>query len=144
MARARNLNDHDVAGITSLLDGWADVLTWKALIDEVERRFYVRYTRQALHKHTRIAAAFRLRKEALRAHSDAPVPQIVSPELQSARERIARLEAENQRLEAENRRLLEQFLVWVYNANSRGISEEVLSRPLPSIDRGRSDGRAKP
>lgn len=139
MARARNLNDRDIAAITSLLDGWVDPLTWEALIDEVERRFRVRYTRQALHKHVRISDAFRLRKEALRGDGGAPVPRVTSPELQTALERIARLEAENQRLEAENRRLLEQFLVWAYNANARGVTEEVLGRPLPAINRGRSD-----
>lgn len=136
MVRARNLHDGDIEMITSLLDGWVGPLTWNALIDEVERRLHVRYVRQTLHKHVRIADAFRERQDALR-EDDGAVPEVpTSPELQS----IARLEAENDRLKAENQRLLEQFLVWAYNANSRGISEEVLSRPLPAVDRGRSDG----
>ena len=47
----------------------------------------------------------------------------------------ARREAEIERLKAENARLLEQFVRWSYNANNRGIGEEVLNRPLPAVNR---------
>lgn len=139
MVRARNLSDADVAAIVSILDGWNGSLSWGELIDVVERRLRVRYTRQALHKHVRIADAFSLRKESLRGDSGAADRVAGSPELQAAIERIARLEAANLRLEAENNRLLEQYARWIYNANTRGVSIEALSQPLPSIDRGRTD-----
>ncbi|RYG38389.1 MAG: hypothetical protein EON93_02155 [Burkholderiales bacterium] len=140
MVRARNLNDGDIAEIVSMLDGWAGSLTWDALIEEIERRLRVRYTRQALHKHARVADAFALRKKTLSGSDGAPTPAATSPELQFALERVARLEAENQRLEAENNRLLEQYARWAYNANVKGISIEILSRPLPPLNRGRTDG----
>lgn len=143
MARARNLTDADVAAIVSILDGWVDSLTWDSLIDSIERRLRVRYTRQALHKHVRIADAFSLRKEALRDDAGEAPRLTSSPELQAAIERIARLEAENHRLEAENNRLLEQYARWIYNANTRGVSIEALSQPLPTIDRGRTDASQK-
>lgn len=143
MVRSRNLTDGDVAAIVSMLDGWTDSLTWEGLIDVVERRLRVRYTRQTLHKHRRIADAFALRKDALREGDGKAKPPASSPELQIAMERIARLEAENQRLEAENNRLLEQYARWAYNANIRGVSIDVLSQPLPTIDRGRTDAQQK-
>lgn len=52
--------------------------------------------------------------------------------------KIDRLEAENQRLEAENQQLLEQFVVWEYNAHVRGLTKEYLSQPLPHINRGQT------
>lgn len=56
--------------------------------------------------------------------------------------RIARLEAENQRLEAESQRLLEQFVVWAYNAHTRGLDKEFLSQPLPRVNRGQTVPKA--
>jgi integrase len=59
----------------------------------------------------------------------------------------ARLEAETARLKTENTRLLEQFVRWSYNANNRGVGEEVLNRPLPAVNRDSSFRRpalAKP
>ncbi len=61
-----------------------------------------------------------------------------TPELQAAADRIARLEGENQRLRMENERLLEQFVRWAYNAFSRGLNEQFLSRPLPPTNRQRT------
>lgn len=63
------------------------------------------------------------------------MPSRASPELQVALERIARLEGETARLKSENKNLLEQFVVWAYNASTRGLSHDFLSRPLPRVDR---------
>jgi hypothetical protein len=38
-------------------------------------------------------------------------------------ERIARLERENERLKRENSELLQQFIVWQYNAHIHGLSD---------------------
>jgi hypothetical protein len=100
------------------------------------------YTRQALHKHERIRAAYTLRKRTL-GRDEALAPPGVQP-IDEAAARIARLEIENQRLEAENQRLLEQFVVWAYNAHSRGLSKEFLSQPLPQVNRGRTLPLAEP
>ncbi|MFY4698332.1 hypothetical protein [Burkholderia glumae] len=135
--RERNLDDKVVAIIVEVLDGWNGRLTWEALIEAVEKREGLRYTRQTLHRHERIRLAFTVRKKALSGQGAEP-REVASPELQVALERIARLEAENQRLAAENNALLEQFARWAYNAHTRNLTEDFLNHPLPAVDRQRS------
>ncbi len=53
-------------------------------------------------------------------------------------ERLARRDAEVERLKTENQRLMEQFVVWLYNAQIRGIGQAELGRPLPRVDRGQT------
>lgn len=132
--RGKNLTDDAIEQIVRLLDGWEGKLTWETLIAAIVTRLHCEYTRQALHKHERIRAAYTLRKESLGGHRDAAVSRGSGP-LADAMARIARLEAENQRLEAENQRLLEQFVVWAYNAHTRGLDKEFLSQPLPRVNR---------
>lgn len=132
--RAKNLTDKDIADIVSILDGWSGKLSWDLLIEAIEQRRRVTYTRQALHKYERIQHAFSLRKKDL-SDGAGEVQQVEFPELQAALERIARLEGENARLAAENQRLLEQFATWAYNAHTRGLDNAFLSRPLPPVNR---------
>jgi hypothetical protein len=137
--RERNLDDKVVATIVGMLDGWSGRLSWEALIEAVERRAGLSYTRQALHRHERIRLAFAVRKKALSGHRDEQPRDASSPELQAAMERIARLEGENLRLEAENNALLEQFARWTYNAQTRNLDHHFLNRPLPGVDREQSE-----
>ena len=134
--RAKNLDDNAIEGIVGILDGWSEKLTWEALIETIQARCRVQYTRQALHQHERIKQAFRVTKDRL---SSAPVSLKSFPlsglEVQALTERFKRLEAENSRLKLENERLLEQFVVWAYNAHIRGLDLEFLNRPLPHVDR---------
>lgn len=132
--RGKNLTDDAIEQIVRLIDGWEGKLTWETLIAAIVTRLHCEYTRQALHKHERIRAAYTLRKKSLGGHRDAAVSRGSGP-LADAMARIARLEAENQRLEAENQRLLEQFVVWAYNAHTRGLDKEFLSQPLPRVNR---------
>lgn len=134
--RGKNLTDDAIEQIVRILDGWSGRLTWEGLIEAIVARLHCRYTRQALYKHERIRAAYTLRKQAL-GREDAASPG-GTRQIDEAAARIARLEAENQRLVAENQRLLEQFVVWAYNAHSRGLSKEFLSQPLPRVNRGRT------
>ncbi len=132
--RGKNLTDDAIQQIVRLMDGWEGKLTWEALIDAIVTRLHCKYTRQALHKHERIRAAYALRKESLGGQRQAAV-RSGSGQLTDVMARIARLEAENQRLDAENQRLLEQFVVWAYNAHTRGLNKEFLSQPLPRVNR---------
>lgn len=132
--RGKNLTDDAIEQIVRILDGWTDRLTWDALIDVVAIRLHYRYTRQALHKHERVKVAYALRKETLSGARKSEAPR-GSGQLGEARVRIVRLEAENQRLEAENQRLLEQFVVWAYNAHTRGLDKKFLNQPLPHVNR---------
>jgi hypothetical protein len=129
--RARNLTTQDLATILGLLDGWSGELSWKKLLHAIEQRLGVHYTRQALHKHLRVQNAFAARKRALTTESGPRPPTTI----QILRDRIARLMAANGRLQAENDRLLEQFARWAYNASTRNISEALLDKPLPAVQR---------
>jgi hypothetical protein len=140
MNRSRNLTATDVDQIVGILDCWSGKLTWDSLVDKVEERLHVRYTRQALDKHEEVKAAFGVRKKALaRAQDRAERPPSDSPELDAAQQSIDRLEGENDRLKAENQRLLEQFARWAYNAHTRGLAEGFLDQPLPPVDRDRTE-----
>lgn len=136
-SRAKNLGDADIKRIAEILDGWTGKLTWDLLIEAIELRMHDRYTRQTLYKHERIHHAFELHKERL-ALDLGEARRVVSPELQVAIDRIARLEAQNKRLESENERLLEQFARWAYNAHTRGLDHDFLERALPSVNRGQT------
>ena len=136
--RSRNLSPEDVELIVGLLDGWSGMLSWKALIESVERRLYFRYTRQALHAHQRIRDAFGLCKERLARGSRKKGEKHVSQEMRLLMERLARRDAEVERLKAENQRLMEQFVVWLYNAQIRGIGQAELGRSMPRVDRGQT------
>lgn len=133
--RAKNLEDADITQIVEMLDGWGGKLSWDLLIDAIEKRRYMRYTRQALHKHERIRQAYSLQKKALSASNDSKERSYSSPELQIAHQNLARLTAENTRLKMENDQLLEQFVRWAYNAHTRNLDKGFLNRALPSVDR---------
>lgn len=137
--RMPNLDDAAIRRIVQILDGWSGKLTWELLIEAIEHRSRQRYTRQALHSHERIRLAFGGRKKALATDKPASRAFDGPPELKLALDEVARLTAENERLERENNRLLEQFVRWVYNASKRNLTEEFLNRPLPPVDRERSD-----
>lgn len=137
----KKLTDPQIQTLKEAIDGWVPTdgpLTWDALREFIKARFKLSYTRQGLDKIEGIKIAFTVRKAALRRMTTAG--ETSSTELGRALERIGRLEAERDRLSAENRALLEQFVVWTYNASTRGLDEKFLSQPLPPIDRGATPG----
>jgi hypothetical protein len=136
--RSRNLDDDTIDKVVGILDGWAAPLSWEALIEAIEELIRVRYTRQALNNHERIKLAFSLRRRALKGMGAPMRVTAKVPEVLALLQRNARLQAETVRLKAENTRLLEQFVRWSYNANNRGVGEEVLNRPLPDVNRNSS------
>jgi hypothetical protein len=140
-SRAPNLNDEHIEVICRVLDGWEGKLTWELLIEAIETRQKALYTRQALSQHSRIKHAFQLTKERLTRqprNKQQGSGGLGATEAQALFERFERLEAENARLKAENERLLEQFVVWAYNASNRGLDVEFLNQPLPRVDRDRT------
>jgi len=137
--RSRNLRDADILRIVEILDGWKGKLTWELLVEQITVSLMQKYTRQALHKHVRIAAAYRLTQQRLRSsRPDGGPPR--SAELQAALDTLGRERTKNERLIAENDALLEQFARWVYNARAANIDldRERLNRPLPPINRRKS------
>lgn len=134
--RARNIDNCAILQIVGVLDGWTAKLSWELLVDEIEKRFGIRYTRQALDKHARIKIAYQSTKQRLSKASDPACSQkLNSQEVGAIMERLERLAAVNNRLKLENEYLLEQFVTWAYNAHLKGLTREYLNTPLPVVDR---------
>lgn len=136
--RAPNLDAEHIEAICRVLDGWEGKLTWELLIEAIQARQKAQYTRQALNQHARVKHAFQLTKERLRGQPRSEQKGshgLGAAEAQALLERYHRLEAENARLKAENDRLIQQFVVWAYNASNRGLDAHYLSQPLPPVHR---------
>lgn len=131
---AKHLSDRDINQIVEILDGWRGKLTWNLFCEACKTVVGREPSRQTLFRQPRIKKAFEGAKKRIALPQDTPLPC----SLRAAGERIARLENENKRLVSENNLLLQQFVVWQYNAFTRGISERDLNRPLPEIDRGKT------
>jgi hypothetical protein len=133
---AKHLTDKDIERIIGILDGWKDKLSWEALCDACIPVIGSKPARQTLIKFVRITNAFNACKKRLKED----VPELRAPaSMRVAIERIIRLERENERLKRENTELLQQFVVWQYNAHIRGLSNHELNKALPGIDRGQTD-----
>ncbi|MEV8470507.1 hypothetical protein [Ralstonia sp. UNC404CL21Col] len=134
---ARHLTDDDILRIVQLLDGWQGKLTWDALSQACAPIIGLSPTRQTLYHCARVQQAFAGCKERLKSGVS---ESLASPgSIRIAAERIARLENENARLRRENSALLQQFVVWQYNAYAMGILDRDLNRALPKIDRGTTE-----
>lgn len=131
--RAENLSPSTIAGIVRILAEWQGDISWKALIDVVERRYRSRYTRQALHKHRDIYDAYVRQKEGTQGLSGNSSRTRL--DAQQLEQRLSRLEADIARLTAENGRLMEQQVRFIYNAHIRGIDKALLSQELPRVSR---------
>lgn len=135
---AKHLADRDIERVVEILDGWKGKLTWEALSAACMPVIHTAPARQTLARSVRIKDAFKAVKRRLR---DEPEPALkAAPSMRVAMERIARLTNENERLKAENSRLLEQFVVWQYNAHIRGLTDTDLNKELPGVDRGNTEG----
>lgn len=133
---AKHLSDRDVERIVELLDGWRDKLTWDALCKACGPVVGTIPTRQTMYRYQRIKDAYAGAKDKIKAgEEEISVPS----SMRVAAERIVRLENENERLKKENSRLLQQFVVWQYNAYVRGFTDKDLNRPLPAVDRGNTE-----
>lgn len=88
-------------------------------------------TRQTLQKFARIKNAYDLGKKSPTALKILKSKQQKLPaSLKIAQVKIDALESKIKRLEKENSLLLEQFVVWQYNAHKYGVSIDKLNEPL--------------
>jgi outer membrane receptor for ferric coprogen and ferric-rhodotorulic acid len=133
---ARHLTDRDIESIVEIIDGYTGKLTWDNICEAAINVIGKRPTRQSLNSYTRIKTAFLNKKKRLKLGL-ADVKRPAS--LKIAGQRIARLREKNARLKQENDLLLEQFVVWQYNAYIYGMTKEQLNNPLPPIDRDSSE-----
>lgn len=133
---AKHLTDTDIQAILSTINSWKDApLTWDAICDAVEPHVGKRPTRQSLSSNALIKLAYLSQKKSLgKELIKPPSPSSMSVALA----RLEKLDKENKLLAARNQQLLEQFIVWQYNATQFGMTSHQLSAPLPRIDRERS------
>tara|TARA_Y100001960_G_C14642385_1_gene811565 strand:- start:549 stop:956 length:408 start_codon:yes stop_codon:yes gene_type:complete len=129
---AKHLTDADIKNIVELLDEWDLTvrLTWDKLCEALEKNLEITHTRQSLQKYVRIKEAF----DSVKKHASGKKGRKKKPlpsSLKVAAAKIEKLQRENDRLHIENHRLLEQFLVWQYNAHIHGVKLAQLNQPLP-------------
>lgn len=129
---AKHLKPDDVEQIVTLIDSFEHDLNWERLVSACEESLRLKTTRQALSRKSRIKDAFNLRKKALKSTGGRYYSRPNSLDL--AHQRLDRIAQENERLKLENQRLIERFIKWQYNAALRGVTEDMLDRPLPRTD----------
>lgn len=128
----RHLLDKDIEAIVALVDGWKGRLTWNSLSEACLPLIGSTPTRQTLSKFSPIAHAYQAYQAAL-AGIALPAPAKRSPTTDAALQRLRRVEQQVRRLEQENLRLIEQFVVWQYNAYAHGMTAADLNRELPQV-----------
>ena len=133
---AKHLTTKDVQTILDIINSWkGKALTWDGICEAVVPFVGKRPTRQSLSSNDIIKLAYTERRKFLGKELVKPP----SPSSMSiAQARLEKLEAELRLVSARNQLLLEQFVVWQYNATKYGLTIHQLSEPLPRIDRERS------
>ena len=132
---ALHLTDKDIENIVELLDYWSlnEKLTWERLCKAIELQleFVPAPTRQTLQKYARIKNAYdQCKKPSKALNVNINKTNKLPASLKIAQTKIEALEAKNARLEKENAMLLEQFVVWQYNAHKYGLSIAKLNEPM--------------
>lgn len=132
---AQHLTDKDIENIVELLDYWSlnEKLTWERLCKAIELQleFVPAPTRQTLQKYARIKSAYdQCKKPSKALNINIKQTSKLPASLKIAQTKIEALEAKNARLEKENAMLLEQFVVWQYNAYKYGLSIAKLNEPM--------------
>ncbi|MGE8598797.1 MAG: hypothetical protein ACN6N2_05445 [Acinetobacter calcoaceticus] len=135
---AQHLTDQNIQDIVEILDYWSpnEKLTWERLCKaiEVQLELVPSPTRQTLQKFSRIKSAYDLGKKSPTALRNSKAKQQKLPaSLKIAQMKIEALECKLERLEKENTMLLEQFVVWQYNAHKYGVSVVKLNEPMNKI-----------
>jgi len=131
---ARHLTNDDVEQILALIASWKYDLKWDALVKACEISLGIKTTRQALDRKQRIKDAFQMYQRAQKLDlSDVSVGR--PNDINTAHARIDGLVKKVKKLEFENAALKEKFLVWQYNADQRGMTEEALNRPITRHDK---------
>lgn len=134
---AKHLTKQDIAIILNIIHGFnGEKLTWEYICAESAQLVGKKPTRQSLYNNRVIREAYTARNVALKVA--APIrPKPAS--LSMAADRISRLQNELDTLKRKNDALLEQFVVWQYNAYKYGLKEHQLNEPIPKIDRERTE-----
>ena len=133
---AKHLTDNDSEAIVEYIDecDLSKKVTWEKRCTALDEDLDISHTRQTLQSHDRIKSAFDELKLHLRGRKKQG-GKVLPSSLAAAAKEIETLNRKNARLERENKNLLEQFLVWQYNAHIHGMKQDQLNRPLPESKR---------
>lgn len=126
--------------IVDILGHWGEAkLTWKLLAKEVEKHLFWLYTRQCLSSFVLISDAFAAAKKAQKFNGAAKKKRSTSAVQKTTADRNDSLKAKlRQKTEAYDK-LAHQTATIIYNAGLLGITEEKLNRPMPSVDRDKTE-----
>ena len=129
---AQHLSNQDIENIVEVLDYWPieEKLTWERLCKAIEGQLELvpAPTRQTLQKYVRIKSAYDQGKRSPAARlKTAQNRQKLPASLKIAQAKIDAMEVKILRLEKENSMLLEQFVVWQYNAYKYGVNIDKLN-----------------
>lgn len=136
--RAPDLSLKDIEFVLDELDSWTGRLTWNALIAAAKKRLGYEYSRFTFNSYPEIANAFALKQELFRGQPRRPRSAPKDKQVRAALAQAAREKSRSDRLAAENALLLEQFTTWAINAESRGVTIDMLNAPLPKPNRDQS------
>lgn len=129
MKKPPNLSDECIEKAVSILDRWQNKLTWDEFLKVLSVDLGHKYSKMAMHKHPRILSAWNAAKTRLQSqgikHGDVVFQQALA--------KISELQAKLETKERDYAQLLEQFMIWSYNAKGFGISLEQLNNPLPPL-----------
>lgn len=135
---AKHLTNTDIEAILNIIAAHEgdSKLTWESVCDKCASIVGKKPTRQSLFANPTIREAYNAKKSILKTRGTLnPKPS----SLGIAAERIAKLQRDVELLKKKNDALLQQFVIWQYNAYKYGLKEHQLNEPLPRIDRERSD-----
>ena len=137
MVLAKHLTKLDIEAIINIISGWkGKKLTWDGISEASEAIVGKKTTRQSLCSNELIKEAYRAKKKGLMIRG----PRVSLPSnLNVAAERINKLQNEIDTLTMKNSALMEQFVIWQYNAYKYGLKEHQLNESLPRIDRERTE-----
>lgn len=134
---AKHLTQTDVEAIISIIYAWKDEkLTWEGICEASEPIIGKNPTRQSLNANKLIKEAYSSKKSTIKMSG---IVVSKPSNLNMASDRIGRLQSEIENLKRKNSALLEQFVIWQYNAYKYGMNEYQLNEPLPRIDRERTE-----
>ena len=134
---AKHLSNTDVEAIINIIDGWSiKKITWDEICEACIGVVGKKPTRQSLNAHDDIKNAYIAKKKGLQVQG---VREPLPANLKSAADRIKNMESKINRLKKQNDQLLQQFIVWQYNAYKYGLEERQLNEPMPRIDRERTE-----
>lgn len=126
--RSSNITEDREKKIIEHIKSIRDKISWKIVIQLLQKEFGELYVEQGLRNHKKIVDAYRTQRTILtknRLASNAKQKQACNVEL------LIELQLKNEQLKKENEAYAAKFVVWAHNAYSKnGLTELELNEPI--------------